>query len=165
MPLGVSETRNALKRVVTIANDPAKRFRALWYVVAWALTGVYFFIGAGYATAGAGVIQSKALNVNAQIEGGLRTHGFIMVALSILLTYGLNDYRRVTRYAMMLYFLYSAWTLIMIVAGWFINGVSWGAPWWYVLTSVLSGTLLVLAPPLGKDGKRYRGEPEGSESA
>lgn len=164
MPLKIAEIRTAVNRVVKIANEPATRFKILWYSVAWALAGVYFFIGAGYAGAGKGVIQSRALNAAALLEGNLHVHGFIMMGVGVFLTYGLNDYRRITRWAMIVYLFYSMWTLIMILIGWVFYGISWGAPWWYLLTSVLSVTLLVLAPPLDKDGKRFKGYFEGSDS-
>lgn len=161
----VKEVKDAIVRVIQIANEPARRFRILWYVVAWSCALVYFVIGVGYAGAGHGAIQSNALSVVSRIEGNLRIHGSIMMAIAIFLTYGLNDYRRVTRIALVLYFFYSIWTAIMIFSGWFIHGLSWGAPWWYVFTSTLSGALLVLAPPLSKNGKRFSGHADGSESA
>lgn len=165
MPLRRAETGNVVKRVITFANEPAKRFKILWYAVAWSLAGVYFGIGAGYASGGSVVIQSRALNVAALLEGNLHVHGFIMMGVAVLLTYGLNDYRRITKWGLVLYFFYSMWTLSMILIGWVFYGVSWGAPWWYLLTSVLSGTLLALAPPLNKDGTRFKGYFEGAERA
>lgn len=165
MPLGSIQPRKIVNKIIKAANEPAQRFKLLWYGVAWALAGVYFFIGVGYAGAGSGVIQSKALNVAALMEGNLHVHGFIMIGVAVLLTYGLSDYRRVTRWALLLYMFYSTWTLTMILIGWAFYGITWGAPWWYLLTSFLSGYLVSLAPPLNKDGSRYAGAPEGSDSA
>lgn len=154
-----------MNKVIKVANEPAQRFKLLWYAVAWSLAGVYFFIGAGYAGAGSGVIQSRALNVATLLEGNLHIHGFIMMGVGVFLTYGLNDYRRLTKWALVTYFFYSFWTLLMILIGWFFYGVSWGAPWWYLLTASLACILLLLAPPLNKDGKRFKGYFERSDSA
>lgn len=160
-----SKIGNMVRRTINIANEPAKRFKILWYAFAWACALIFLVIGVGYAGAGHGAIQSKALNTVAVMERNLYVHGIIMMCVATFLIYGLNDYRKVTRWALTLYMFYSIWTALMIFIGWCFYGVSWGAPWWYIFTSVLSGTLLVLAPPLGKDGKRYAGYFEGSDRA
>lgn len=165
MPLKIAEPRKIVNRVIQFANEPAKRFKILWYAVAWCLAGVYFGIGAGYASGGKGVIQSKALNVAAALEGNLHVHGFVMMGVAVLLTYGLSDYRRITKWALAIYFFYSFWTLAMILIGWVFYGISWGAPWWYLLTSALSAILITVAPPLNKDGTRFKGYFEGVERA
>jgi hypothetical protein len=158
------KARIAKMRVVTIANDPARRFRLLWYIVAWACAITFLVIGVGYAGGGNAAIQSNALGVVNTMEGSLHVHGSIMMAIGIFLIYGLNDYRRITWIGLVAFFFYSIWTAVMIFIGGFFNGISWGGPWWYLLTASLSGTLLILAPPLSKNGRRFAGEQERSES-
>lgn len=151
-------------RVTNVANDPARRFKLLWYLVAWSCATIFLIIGVGYAGGGHSAIQSKSLNVVAILEGNLHIHGGIMVCIAAYLIYGLSDYRRVTRYGLIIFLFYSMWTAIQIFIGWGFYGVSWGAPWWYLLTSFLSGALLVLAPPLNKNGKRFAGLFERDDS-
>lgn len=149
-------------RIVSTANEPAKRFRLMWYSVTWICAIFFVVIGVGYAEGGHGVIQSRALNVIAIMEGNLHIHGILMMFIGIFLIYGLSDYRRVTRIGLLLYFFYSIWAAVQIFIGWGFYGVSWGAPWVYLLTASLSFTLIYLAPPLDSSGKRYAGDSEGS---
>jgi hypothetical protein len=159
-----------VKAALSFTNDPARRFRALWYLVAWCCALAIGIIGGGYALDGSRanrVGAQTALRLILNIEpGGLRTHGFIMVGISVLLIYGLNDYRRTTRLALMLLCFYSLATAMLIFGSWWAYGdITWGAPWWYLLVAVLATGLLVLAPPLNRDGRRFEGFTEGSGRA
>lgn len=51
----------------------------------------------------------------------------------------------------------------MMVGQHFVGTGAWAAPWWYVLTTFLTASLLILAPPLTANGRRYTGV-EGSGS-
>jgi hypothetical protein len=143
--------------VIRAANEPAKRFRILWYFMAWSVAILYIAIGSGYLASGDSAIKSKTLNLVKNIEQNFHVHGAIMVGFGAFLIYGLNDYRRATRIALIAVFIYSLWVAVLIIGGWFLYPISWGAPWWYFFTASISGGLIVLAPPLNKDGRRYKG--------
>lgn len=146
--------------VIRVAADPLIRYRALWNLVAFAVATVYLVIGAGYAIDGHGLVQSPALNLVQSVEQSLHVHGVILMVLAAFLLYGLPDYRPMTRVGLGLVLFYSLWVSALIFGGWRLYGVSWGAPWWYLLTAVLSAGLLVLAPP-PKSGQRRVGAVRG----
>lgn len=152
--------------VVRIANDPARRFKLLYDLVCFGIAALFVVIGAGYALGGRNAVFSPhALGLLESLErpiGGLHAHGIILLGLGLLLAYGSGNFRRSTRIALQLTSFYSLLTAILIISGWWFFKIDFPRPWWYVFTSFLSITLLVLAPPLDERGRAYRG---GSDSA
>lgn len=148
--------------VIRAANEPAKRFRLLWYFVGWCIAGIYLIVGGGYLAAGKGATNSSALLEVVRVERNYHIHGALMVLIGALLIYGLSDYRRATRRALFAVFLYSLWVAILIIGGWHQAGVTWAGPFWYLFVAVLSGGLIVLAPPLNPSGRRWGTEGSGS---
>jgi hypothetical protein len=149
-----------VRYVIRVANEPARRFKILWYSVAWAIAAIFMVIGAGYLVVGDAAESGSALSYVRSVEHDLRIHGILMMAFSAFLIYGLNDYRRVTRWALFAVFLYALWVAILIF-GSFALHASWGAPWWYLFVAALSCVLIILAPPLGTSGRRWGTEGSG----
>lgn len=152
---------------LAVASDPGRRFRLLWHFVAWGLAATYVIIGAGYAVGGKRAeTSSHILQLLINLEGGsYRAHGFIMMILGMLLVYGIgNAYTRHARLALQLITLYSVLVACMIFGGWYVYDIAFAAPWWYVLTSFLSISLMILAPPLAR-ARALTGEENGGDSA
>ncbi len=147
--------------VVRVANEPARRFQLLWNLVGFGIAVVFMIIGSGYLVAGRGATASMSFHLLENLldfAGGLRAHGFILMSLALSLSYGLGNYRRFTRWALIAVLFYSLIVAIMVMGGWFFYAISFGTPFWYLFTAFLSGVLIVLAPPLDEHGRMYRGE-------
>lgn len=143
-------------RVIKIANDPARRFRILWYFVAWCVAAIFMVVGAGYLVGGNNATtQVNSYHLVLQVERSFRIHGAIMMGTAAFLIYGLGDYRRITRHALVVVLLYSLWVTVLVIGGWVSGDIIWATPFWYLLVAVLTGGLLVLAPPLDPDGRRF----------
>jgi hypothetical protein len=144
--------------IVRVANEPARRFRLLWHIVAWSICITIGVIGVGYAAGGQRATSGKALQLVQNLEpGGLRTHGWILLFVSFILAATLHDYRRLTRWALVVALFYSLLTATLVFGSWLFYPVSWGAPFWYLFLSMLLASLIVLAPPLTESGRRYDG--------
>ncbi|MDP9012841.1 MAG: hypothetical protein M3O41_09365 [Pseudomonadota bacterium] len=145
--------------VITTANEPARRFRLIWLFVAFCISGVFLIIGAGNAVGGGGITAGSSFSLLDNIEpGGQRTHGFILMALALFLVWGMPDFRRITRVALIMVMFYAVLVALLIFGSWVVNKITWGGPWWYLFVASLSAGLLVLSPPLGSDGHMYRGD-------
>lgn len=142
--------------VITAATDPANRFRMLYNFVCYSIAGVFLAIGGGYVFGGAHAASSQTLHLLLNIERSYRVHGAIMCLLGLGLVRGI-PFTIWTRRVLLALLFYSLYTALMIVGGWFLESVSFGAPFWYLFVAVLVGGLLWFAPPLGPDGKVYRG--------
>lgn len=153
--------------VVRIANEPARRFKLLWTLVGCGIATIFMVIGAGYAVGGRGADSSDELRLLQNIEnpiGGLHAHGFILMGTALWLAYSMGNYNRLSRQALQWTAFYSLATSTLIFGGWFFVKISFGAPWWYLFTAFLSIVLLVLAPPLDRQGRLYRGEDGGGRA-
>lgn len=132
-----------LRSLVLLAESPTIRHRWIWQMTALAVAVIMLVLGAGYAIRGTAADHSLHLLKNLY---SLHVHGWIMVVLAAFLIYTLGTYRRLTWLAIRLALFYSSLTATLIFLGWFFEPVSWGAPWWYVLSAVLCFVLMVLPP-------------------
>ncbi len=80
------------------------------------------------------------------------------MALALFLVWGMPDFRRITRVALIMVMFYAVLVALLIFGSWVVNKITWGGPWWYLFVASLSAGLLVLSPPLGSDGHMYRGD-------
>lgn len=134
--------------IVTVANEPAKRFKFLYQVTAWAISGLTLWIGAGYALAGGRAISSSTLSLLANmLPGGLHVHGLILCILGLTLASALPEFRVRTRVALIGILFYALLTAILVAANFMFVPISWAAPAWYLFLACLAGALVVLAPP------------------
>ncbi len=148
----VVELHERPKKMVTRAEPVDFKHRMLWYTVGWLIAGVYVGVGSGYAVGRWTNTAERALKLLSNIEGSLRTHGVILLALAMFLCFALGHYSRLTWLALILSTFYSLVTAILIFLGWFFGPIAWGAPWWYLFTGALSAALMVYAPPAGTPG-------------
>lgn len=152
--------------VITVANDPARRFRLIWQLFAWGIGVVFIVIGSGYLVGGRAASSSRTLQLLVNLQGhNYHIHGAILMALGVLLVQAIGEvYTRRTRIVLQLITLYSLITASMIFGSWIVYDVDFAAPWWYVLTAFFSIVLLIMAPPL-IDGRMYTGTKNGGGSA
>jgi hypothetical protein len=147
--------------VITVANDPVRRFGFLWRSVAWAIAIIFLIIGAGYLVGGqSATTDAKTLQLLSNVEGGnYRVHGAIMMAVGIFLVYSIGSsyYTRYARYALQLVSFYSLFVAAMIFGGWYLYDIEFGSPWWYLFTAFLSAVLLILSPPIVHGRRRAGG--------
>lgn len=150
--------------VVQIANDPARRFRIIWYFfartisIALAVIGSLYFGGGNRAAFGPGAGSLRAVT---DLEGSLNVHGALLLGFSLFALGTLSDYRKITRVALIACALYTFWVGVMITASAILFHGSWGAPVWYFASTVWISFLVIIAPPLGSDGRRWRGTERG----
>lgn len=118
-------------------SRPVDRHRALWTFCAWIMALVSLWQGATYLFGGNNVSHSPALYIlRHDVPFGMRTHGTLMLTLSVLMVYELRgDYRKWTARVLDLYLVYSAWIVLTMFGSWWITGVvTWGSPgWWLAL--------------------------------
>lgn len=152
--------------MVTVANDPARRFRLLWQLVSWSLAFVFVIIGSGYLVGGQSAASSHTLQLVVNLYGGnYHVHGAVMVALGMFLTFGIgNTYTKHARLALQLMSFYALLVAGLIFGGWWVYDITFAAPWWYVLVAFMSVVLLILAPPLYR-GQMFTGNESGGDSA
>lgn len=135
--------------IITVANEPASRFKLLYQATAWAITGLSLWIGAGYAVGGQRAINSSSLGlISGALPGGLHMHGYILCGLGLLLASGLPDFRPRTRFALIGILFYAVLCAILIGANFVFVPISWAEPAWYSFLAFLAGVLVVLAPPV-----------------
>lgn len=156
--------------IITVANDPARRFRLIWQLIAWGLGVLFMIIGAGYLVGGRAAADPGTLRLLTNllrfgnvvsVADGYRIHGGIMMIIGMFLIHGIHDnYTRKARIALQIVLLYSLIVALMIFGGWITYDITFEAAWWYVFTSFLSAVLLILAPPL-VGSQMYMGDTEG----
>lgn len=135
--------------IVTVASEPAKRLTFFYQATAWSVTVVSMWIGAGYAVGGSKATSGTALKLVANIlPGGVRTHGFILFGLGLLLASGLPEFRRRTHVALIALLFYSLLTALLVAMNFFFASISWAAPAWYSFLAFTALLLVALAPDL-----------------
>lgn len=144
---------------IRVANEPARRFRLLWNTFGFLLAGLYVALGALYLAFGDNAYQGTSLNLVSTIEGSLRVHGAICIGLGLLFTYGLHEYRRLTKYTLLAMVVYLFWTMVLLFGQGLIASISYTAVPWYCFALGSGLALWVLAPPLGDNGRVYDGRP------
>ncbi len=145
---------------VRMANEPARRFKALWNAFGFVLAALYVSLGALYALLDDRAVQGNTLNLIHSFYGGsLRPHGVVLLALGLVFTYGLADYRRITKWTLLAMIIYMAWTIILAIGQSLLTPITYTVFPWYGFGLAVGVVLWIFAPPLGADGRPYRGRP------
>lgn len=127
----------------------SRRATIAWHSICLGVAGLLLYQGAGYLVAGgAASVHAPGWRLLAgMLPGGLHTHGGILFALGL----GLAIETRAPYDWLMRGVLWTLRFYSLIVAGcwvcsWWIYGMSWSAPGWWVFLAGLSVWLSAFAP-------------------
>lgn len=154
---------NVLKFAFRTSKDSISRYRAIWFVVSFAISSVLIIIGAGEAFVGsAAVVNPSSFEYVAILPGHIRTHGIILFSMALLNFWSVAALTQV--YTKLAYtagrltgigiLFYTSFTAIGFGCGMLFGGQHYNnGVWWYSMTAVLSWAKVSLPPP-------FRGQPE-----
>lgn len=158
-----------VKTLIRVSHNPLARFRLLWFTAAWILAGVLFILGGMYLFGGIQVASSAEpyIVVQRYLPGGMRTHGAVMLALSLVLAYGLlgpayglPELRGHLRKVLLAVCVYSAWLVVAFSGAYllrtspdttFFQAVNIAAVVWWAAGAIWAGLLVMLPPPTSSE--------------
>lgn len=164
-----SGNRMALRRlsglvsyVRQFANEPVRRFRALWLIVGVVTDLVLLVLGGSYALESRRISPDGPLaRIVDSVPYGFTLHGWVLATLGVLNLWGVaatsQRYTarnwRLLRWSSIGILFYSCWSIAAYAGGvWLLHVQCSKSIWCYLLTAALGTAMVMLRPPLGQPG-------------